>query len=70
MKDTNGKEIKAGDRLRHTGHGGICRVCEPGTDGLLCGHSGLILIPEDVPHRHGYAWVLNETRAAKGEVVE
>lgn len=28
MHDTNGKEIKAGDTLRHTGHGGLCKVCE------------------------------------------
>jgi len=69
VKDINGVEIKAGDRLRHTGHGGICRVCEPGTDGLLSGHNNLILIPEDIPHRNGFAWVLNEKRAAKGEVV-
>lgn len=67
MKDANGVEIKAGDRLRHTGHGEIYRVCPAGTDGLLEAHDGLILIPEAIHHR--YAWVLNETRAAKGEVV-
>ena len=51
MKDINGVEIKAGDRLRHTGHGGICRVCEPGTDGFLPNAESLILIPDDLPHR-------------------
>ena len=70
MKDTNGKEIKAGDRLRHTTHGGVCRVCEPGTDGFLPRAGGLILIPVDLPHRAGLAWYLTEERAAKGEVVE
>lgn len=69
MKDINGKEIKAGDRLRHTGHGGICRVCEPGTDGYLSQHDGLILISEDIPHRHSFAWPLTEKRASKGEVI-
>lgn len=69
MKDINGVEIKAGDRLRHTAHGGICRVCEPGTDGFLSQADNLILIPDDLPHRTGLAWVLNEKRAAKGEVI-
>lgn len=68
MKDINGKEIKAGDLLRHTTHGGICRVCEPGTDGYLYNHDGLILIPESA--RHQGAWALTEMRAGKGEVVE
>lgn len=67
MKDTNGKEIKSGDRLRHTGHGEIYRVCEPGTDGYLCNHDGLILIPEGATHQG--AWALTEKRAGKGEVV-
>lgn len=70
MKDTNGKEIKAGDTLRHAGHGGLCKVCEPGTDGFLPRAAGLILIPIDLPHRTGLAWRLTERRAAKGEVVE
>lgn len=70
MKDINGKEIKAGDLLRHTSHGGICRVCEPGTDGFLPKSDGLILIAEGLPHRATMAWWLTEKRAAKGEVVE
>jgi hypothetical protein len=69
MRDTNGKEIKAGDRLRHTTHGGICRVCEPGADSFLSRAEGLILIPIDMPHRTGLAWHLTEKRASKGEVV-
>lgn len=70
MKDVNGVEIKEGDRLRHTTHGGICRVCEPGTDGFLPKAEGLILIPDDLPHRTGLAWALTEKRAAKGEVLK
>lgn len=69
MKDINGVEIKVGHRLRHTTHGGICLVCDPGTDGFLPNAEGLILIPEEIPHRTRMAWQLTEKRASKGEVV-
>lgn len=68
MRDANGIEIKEGDRLRHTGHGQIYRVCAPGTDEFLASHDGLILIPEGVSHQD--AWKLTEKRAAKGEVLK
>ena len=65
----NIKETKAGDTLGHTGHGGLCKVCEPGADDFLPRAEGLILIPIDLPHPTGLAWHLTEKRASKGEVV-
>lgn len=66
-QDCEGRPIKIGDTIEHTGHGEHYLVCEPGTFGFLENHNGPILLPKNIAHRD--AFKLNEKRAGKARVV-